>query len=377
MTAARRIPVRHAGGVYDVVIEPGLLARAGAMVAEVAPAATALLAVDDRVADSHGAVVVRSLDEAGYRTIRARMVAAESRKTLATVQALYGAMLAGDPPLDRDSPVVAMGGGIVGDTAGFAAATFLRGLPLVHVPTTLLAMVDASIGGKTGVNLDLPGGGLGKNLVGAFWPPRVVLADPRVLETLDERDLRCGLAECVKHALVADAALLDEIEASAGAIGRLDADALVGLIDRCARIKVSIVEADEREAGSRALLNLGHTFAHAIEAQPGLDVRHGEAVSIGLAAAAYCAVETGRLDAAGRDRVTAVLEALGLPVSLPATLAVDDLVRAMRYDKKSAAGRVRLVLPRGLGAAEIVADAPPRLVEDAWRHVGAAVAGGA
>jgi 3-dehydroquinate synthase len=278
---------------------------------------------------------------------------------------------AGAAGLERGSPVVALGGGIVGDTAGFAAATFMRGVPLVQVPTTLLAMVDAAIGGKTGVNYGLPGDGLGKNMIGAFWQPRAVVVDPLVLETLDPRDFRCGLAECIKHALIADASLLGFLAERAAAIRRLDTDALVTLIERCARIKVEIVQQDERETGRRALLNLGHTFAHALEARKHTDLRHGEAVAIGLVAAARCAVRTGRLSAADEQRIGSVLEAFDLPLRMPTPIGVSELVATMRYDKKVAAGRLRLVLPAGLGAAEITDDVPADAVSAAWAHVGA------
>jgi 3-dehydroquinate synthase len=376
VTAARVIHVRLGIAPHDIRVEPGLLRRLGALVADVAPNPTALLAVDEKIAGDHGAVALESLREAGFEAAVAPLVARESLKTLDTVEALYEAMLTGAADaaagLDRGSPVVALGGGIVGDTAGFAAATFMRGLPLVQVPTTLLAMVDAAIGGKTGVNVPLPGGGLGKNMVGAIWQPRVVLVDPLVLSTLDPRDLRCGLAECIKHALIADASLLGFLAERAAAIQRLDAETLVALIERCARIKVQIVEQDEREEGPRALLNLGHTFAHALEAQEHLGLRHGEAVAIGLVAAAHCAARTGRLDVGDEKRVADALDIFGLPLRISAPVDVDELTRAMRYDKKVAAGRLRLVLPTGIGAAEITDDVPADVVRAAWKHVGAA-----
>jgi 3-dehydroquinate synthase len=373
MTAARHVRVNLAGASYDITVEPGLLARVGRLVAGVAPAPGALLAVDDKIAGDHGAAARDSLRSAGFDVVVATLRAREALKTLDTVRGLYDAMLAGDEgaSLDRDSPVVAVGGGIVGDTAGFAAATFMRGLPLVQVPTTLLAMVDAAIGGKTGVNVPLPAGGLGKNLVGAFWQPRAVLTDPLVLRTLDPRDLRCGLAECVKHALIADASLLEYLEQHAAAIERLDPETMSAFIERSVRIKVGIVEQDEREQGVRALLNLGHTFAHALEAQEEPDLRHGEAVAVGIVAAARCAVRTGRLETGEEARIAGVLEALGLPRQMSAPAPVDDLLRAMRYDKKVAARRLRLVLPRGIGSAEITDDVPADVVREAWGHVGA------
>jgi 3-dehydroquinate synthase len=374
MTTARVIPVRLEAAAYDITIQNGSLAGLGRCVRDVAPSDRVLVAVDERIADDHGAVALASLQQAGFTPTVVRLQASEKRKTLETVRSLYEAMLGGGNAggrLERADPVVALGGGIVGDVAGFAAATYLRGVPLVHVPTTLLAMVDASIGGKTGVNVALPGDGLGKNMIGAFWQPRAVLADPRVLATLDPRDFRCGLAECVKHAMIADASLLDEIVDNAAALRDLDGAQVTVLIERCARIKVDIVEADEREAAGRALLNLGHTFAHALESRSELDLRHGEAVAIGLAAAAECAVRTGRLDETTRQRIDRALTALELPQRVPGPVNLDDVMRAMHYDKKVAAGRMRLVLPVGLGAAEVTDDVPPDVVTAAWARVGA------
>ncbi len=366
------VHVELAAAAYDVTIEPGVLARLGAIVAGVAPDATAVLAVDEAIDATHGESARVSLREAGYATMTVRLIADESHKTLAAVRTLYESMLAGEDGIDRGSPVVALGGGIVGDTAGFAAATFMRGLPLVQVPTTLLAMVDAAIGGKTGVNFELPGGGLGKNMIGAFWQPRAVVADPQVLSTLEPRDFRCGLAECVKYGMIADAGLLDFLEEHAPAIIALDPETLGTLIDRCVRIKAAIVREDERETGRRALLNLGHTFAHAIETQTQLGLRHGEAVSIGLVAAAACAVATGRLDEPAVRRMAGLLERFGLPLRLPAGVEVGSLNRAMRYDKKAIHGRLRLVVPNGPGSAEITDDVPPQVIGDAWSAVGAA-----
>jgi 3-dehydroquinate synthase len=373
VTAARVVHVGLAGAPHDITIEPGLLERLGALVADVAASPKAVLAVDARVALDHGQVAVGSLTEAGYSMGIVRLVAEESQKSLDAVRAAYDAMLRAK--LDRSSPVVALGGGIVGDTAGFAAATFMRGLPLVQVPTTLLAMVDAAIGGKTGVNVPLPEGGLGKNMVGAIWQPRAVLVDPLVLRTLEPRELRCGLAECIKHAVISDASLLGWLTERAAAIKGLEPETLVTLIERCARIKVEIVEADEREraqVGGRGLLNLGHTFAHALESRLDLDLRHGEAVAIGLVAAAHCAACTGRLDAGDERSIAEALDVFGLPLRVPAPVDVADLTRAMRYDKKVIAGRQRLVLPTGLGAAEITDDVPAEVVRAAWAHVGAA-----
>jgi 3-dehydroquinate synthase len=369
MSRRRVITVPTRDGGYEVVIEPGLLPRVGAGVAEAAPDSLALLAVDERIADEHGRVVRESMEAAGFETATVALLANEHAKTLDVVAALYRRML--EHGLERSSPLVAVGGGIVGDTAGFAAATYLRGIPFVNVPTTLLAMVDAAIGGKTAVNFPLPAGGLGKNLIGAFWQPRAVLVDPECLRTLSKRDLRCGLAECVKSAVIADPALLEFLHEEAERLDALESDALLELIERSVRIKAAVVASDEREAGERARLNLGHTFAHALEAQPDVDVRHGEAVSIGLVAAAHCAGRVGRLDAEGAGRITATLERLQLPVELPRPVDLELLMEAMRYDKKKRAGRMLLVVPVGLGDVEITDDVPEDVVRDAWVAVGA------
>jgi 3-dehydroquinate synthase len=355
---------------YDVRIEAGALETLGAFVSSLAPHARACLVVDARIADAHGARAEASLRDAGYDPIVHPIEADEREKRLATVERLYAVMLAAR--LERRSPVVAVGGGIVGDVAGFAAATYLRGVPLVQVPTTLLAMVDASVGGKTGVNFPLPGGDLGKNLVGAFWQPVGVLADPRVLATLDRRDLRCGLAECIKHAVIADATLLDRIEAAADAIEALDEAVLEEIIARCVQIKATIVAADEREAGIRALLNLGHTFGHAVEPIKEQDLRHGEAVAVGMCAAARCAAATGRLAEADAERIERVIARVGLPTALRQAAPVERLVTAMGFDKKVSGDRLRLVLPTSIGAAETVDDVDRSVIERAWQAVGAA-----
>ncbi len=368
---ATRIPVNVPGSVYDVIIDRGLLGQLGPLVHEVAPSRSALLVVDKTIASTHGRAALTSLQGAGVEPIVVELVAEESQKTIETAQQVYGAMLGAG--LDRSSPVIALGGGIIGDTAGFVAATYMRGVPLIQVPTTLLAMVDAAIGGKTGVNFPLPGGGLGKNMVGAFWQPKAVVVDPQVLSTLNARDFRCGLAECVKGALIADASLLQFLSTEASRILALDQDVLRTLIERCVRIKAEIVAADERESGRRALLNLGHTFAHAIESISELKVRHGEAVSIGLMAAAHCAVKTGRLTADQHNHIEQVLTTFGLPIRLPSPVDEQRLLAAMRHDKKATQGRTQLILPTGVGGAELVGDVPVEVVAAGWAGVGASV----
>lgn len=354
---------------YTISIEPGVLARLGELSQQAAPHTRALLAVDSAIAESHGRIAEQSLREAGYDVATIPLIASETHKTLQTVQRIYNVMLA--QRMERSSPVIALGGGVVGDVAGFAAATYLRGVPVVQVPTTLLAMVDAAIGGKTGVNTPLPEGGLGKNLIGAFWQPRAVICDPQVLRTLDVRHLRCGLAECIKHGMIGDAGLLIAIEQDAGKLLAHDLDALTSLIIRSAAVKVAIVQEDERESGRRALLNLGHTFAHAIEPIAELDLHHGEAVAIGLCAAAKTASLVGSCDESYVQRVQRIVSAVGLPCRIEKSMPTAQLMHAMMYDKKVIDGKLRLIIPVKPGEAQIIENVAREVVEQAWRHVGA------
>ena len=354
---------------YRIHVGAGALADLGTITADVAPSARAFVVVDRNVEATHGAAAVTALRAASIEPTVAVIDAMESAKSLETVRTLYDAMLA--ERFERRTPVIAVGGGITGDVAGFVAATYLRGVPVIQVPTTLLAMVDASIGGKTGVNVELPGRGvLGKNLIGAFWQPAAILADPATLATLDDRQLRNGLAESIKHAVIADAALLTELQRGSAAYLARDADALTALIHRSASIKVAVVEADEREAGGRAALNLGHTFAHAIEPRPELGLHHGEAVAIGMCAAAAVARATGRLAADDHDAIVGAITAAGLPTELSTPVPASELIDAMGYDKKVDGGAIRLVLPTALGAVVIGQEVPRDVLEAGWRAVG-------
>jgi len=332
---------------YPVRIGPGLLAEAEAMAAAARAAGARVLTVTspgvraalpgacDRLA-AHGPLHVTSVD-------------GEGAKRADELARLWEALAAAG--LGRDGRVVALGGGVVGDLAGFAAASYLRGVACIQVPTTLLAMVDSSVGGKTGINLPQ-----GKNLVGAFAQPAAVLADTDLLRTLPPREFAAGMAEVVKYALLGDAGLLAEL----GAAGRLgwDHPALPGIVRRCVRMKAEVVAGDERETardGGRALLNLGHTFGHAIEAVAGYGAYlHGEAVAVGLCLAAALSRDLGMLAAADAAAAEAAVAAQGLPTRLRAPLAADDLLAAMRLDKKGRAGRVRFVLLRRLGEAATV-----------------------
>ncbi len=275
------------------------------------------------------------------------MAAGEGAKSLATAAHLYDAAVSAE--LERGDTILALGGGVVGDTAGFVAATYLRGVRLVPVPTTLLAMVDASVGGKTGVNLPA-----GKNLVGAFHQPALVAADPAVLATLPAEVLRDGLAEIVKAAVIGDPPLLDQLE-HAGAPPAGEAAAWAQIVGRAVRVKAAIVSDDPHEAGRRALLNLGHTFGHAFETASGYRLSHGQAVSLGLVAAAQLGARLGRADPELAGRLARILGRLGLPTRGHG-LAPEAVLRAMAVDKKRRAGRLRFVIPAAPGAAAVADD---------------------
>jgi 3-dehydroquinate synthase len=256
----------------------------------------------------------------------------------------------------RDACVIALGGGVIGDLAGFAAACWMRGIAFVQMPTTLLAMVDSSVGGKTAI--DLP---QGKNLVGAFHQPRAVIADTDTLATLPDRELRAGLAEVVKYGAIFDAGFLDWLDDHADTLLARDADALAEAILRSCRYKADVVARDETEQGERALLNFGHTFGHALETAGGYErFRHGEAVALGMVIAARLSAQLGRAPAADAQRLSDLLARFGLPVEIPAGFDPAYLLQLMRLDKKSLSGRLRLILWRHAGAAEIVSG-----VEDA------------
>ena len=344
--------VPHATGRYAVATDalaalPGYLAAAG-----VRPG-PALVVTDTTVEALHGRALAGVLGGAGFAPRVLAVAPGEGAKALGVLHGLYDAALAG--PLDRATPVFAFGGGVVGDLGGFLAATLLRGLPLVHLPTTLLAQVDSSLGGKTGVNH-----ARGKNLIGAVYAPALVLADPALLATLPPREVASGLAEAVKHALLADADLVGWFERHLGAALAAEPAALAHVVARAQRVKAAVVAEDEFERGPRALLNFGHTFAHAFEALLGYDGRltHGEAVAHGMRAALRLsaryapALPLGRLDA-----LVARLPAPPLP-----PLAPDAVLAAMQADKKRTADGLRFVLLRALGDAHVRDGVPAEAV---------------
>lgn len=341
---------------YSITIGAGAQADGTALASHVRGRHVLLLS-DSEVAPRYLAAVKQTLLAARPDLIVGEHVlaAGEASKTLAEFGRAIEALAA--LGATRDACVFALGGGVVGDLAGFAAACWMRGVDCVQLPTTLLAMVDSSVGGKTAV--DIPAG---KNLVGAFHPPRAVIADTRVLATLPPRELRAGLAEVVKYGALGDAVFFEWLQQHADALLAGEDAVLSEAIARSCRHKAAIVERDPFEKGERALLNLGHTFGHAIETEqgysaPGRDaLNHGEAVAVGMVLAAKLSTDLGLADDADRARLQALLERLGLPVAIPAGLDPQALLGRMRLDKKNVAGRLRLVLWRGMGRAEVVPD---------------------
>ncbi len=327
---------------YDIVIGRGVLGDAPALVQAACPAARYAVITDSHVAGLYGKQFVARLHDGTLHAELFEFPSGEWNKTRETWAALADQMLARQ--FGRDCAVIALGGGVVGDLAGFVAATYLRGVPYVQLPTTLLAMIDSSIGGKTGI--DVPAG---KNLLGAFHQPRLVLADLDALGTLPPLQLAAGIAEAVKHGVISDADYFQFLERERDGVTAKRPEALERLVRRSVEIKAGVVAADERETGRRAILNFGHTVAHAVEATAKFAVLHGEAVAIGMAYEARLAETIGIAEPGTATRIQQLLRRYALPLDLPQRTSVDDLVAAMRLDKKGRDGAVRFALPEAVG----------------------------
>lgn len=351
----KRIPVKSSAGSYAIVAGAGALHRAASEIAKLGQFSSVHIVSSPKVWRAVGKTVTRALRVPRREAIHL-FDDAESAKNLRTVEEISRSLSRAG--VDRKSLVVAVGGGVVGDVAGFAAASYLRGIDVVHIPTTLIAQVDSSIGGKTGVNLPE-----GKNLVGAFYPPKLVLTDPQLLATLPGREFRGGLAEVVKHAVIADAAMFALLERDWEKVLRRDRQLLDELIPRNAQIKARVVSRDEREAGLREILNFGHTFAHALESVTHYRrYRHGEAVAWGMTAAAFLGHELGVARADDVSRIVSLIRRMGqLPPWPRVSPAV--LIRAMRSDKKTRGGKLRFVLSARIGEARSYDEVPLRVVE--------------
>lgn len=328
---------------YVIAIGRRVIEQVGAIVAGVRKPTTAAIVSNPVVARLYGSAVIDSLNSAGIRAETVVIPAGERFKTLKTVEKIYNCLL--DMGMDRGGAVVALGGGVVGDIAGFAAATYMRGVDCYHVPTTLLAQVDSSVGGKTGV--DLP---RGKNLVGAFHQPRAVAIDIDTLRTLPARELRSGLAEVVKHAIIYDQEFYRFLDNRAARLLGRDPDSTEEAVRRSVEIKRDVVQSDERESGLRAILNYGHTIGHAIEVVSGYgSYRHGEASSIGMVAEAILAEQMGVAQRGIAEQVAAILARYRLPVRIEPGVSTGALLDAIQRDKKAMSGELRLALPAAMG----------------------------
>lgn len=327
---------------YEVLVGAGLFSSIASILSRFCPAHRYAVVTDHRVAELYAVRLSRMLHGAGYRTDVFAFTSGEEQKTRETWALVSDAML--EAGCGRDTALLAFGGGVPGDLGGFVAATYMRGLPFVQVPTSLLAMIDASVGGKTGV--DTPAG---KNLVGAFHQPHCVVIDPELLQTLPEAHLRAGLAEAVKHGAIADAEYLQWIDESAESLLAGDPQALARLIVRSVEIKAEIVARDEKESGPRKLLNFGHTIAHAVEAVSGYAMLHGEAVAVGMVEEARIGERSGVTVTGTAARLRKLLTRLGLPTSLPIGYGADEVVGWTRTDKKARNGRVEYALIQDIG----------------------------
>lgn len=342
------ITVSHPNGSYPIFLGEDILTDAGKFLQKAGFGGACAVVTNPTVGEIYAETALESLRANGFQPTLCQIPDGEEYKTLDTVADLYRQFL--DAGLERKNPVISLGGGVTGDITGFAAATYLRGVPFVQIPTSLLAMVDASVGGKTGV--DLP---QGKNLAGAFKQPELVIIDAAALNTLPTVEFRSGLAEVVKHGIIASPTLFNALNTGNFTLPWMLAEAV--------KVKTAVVQEDPFEQGRRAVLNLGHTFGHAFELLSDFQLRHGEGVAMGLACAARLSVELGHASADTADAIIALLQRLDLPVNHPA-YPVDAVWQAMGADKKKKAGKLRFVLPRSVGDVDIFADVPESAVKD-------------
>jgi 3-dehydroquinate synthase len=353
----RIVKVPLGGRSYEIKIGSGVLAQVGHECARLKLSPKCVIISDRHVAPRYGNKVRKALTKAGFAAALVTIPAGETAKSLKTLAACYDQLAA--QRLERKSFIVALGGGVVGDLAGFLAATYLRGLPFVQVPTTLLAQVDSSVGGKVGLNL-----AAGKNLVGAFHQPRLVLCDLDTLASLPMREYRAGLAEVIKYGIIYDAGLFRRLERDLPKLLRRDPSTLVAVVARCCEIKAEIVRQDERESGLRAILNFGHTIGHALEATSHYGkYLHGEAIAIGQVAAAKLSTQLQGLPTQDALRIQQLFQRAGLPTQVQLIAPQQSkLLEAMRLDKKVSGGEVKFVLARKIGAVESGCSVPPRLI---------------
>ncbi|OPX84764.1 MAG: 3-dehydroquinate synthase [Pelotomaculum sp. PtaB.Bin104] len=343
---------------YNICIGAGILPDLGRLLKNLLVGKRVLVITNPNVRRLYGEIVENSLADAGHIVVVGEMGDGEQFKTMATAERLYD--LAYESGLDRHSPVVALGGGVVGDTAGYVAATYLRGIPLIQVPTTLLAQVDSGVGGKVAVNHPR-----GKNIIGVFYQPRLVLADVSLLKTLPQRELRSGLAEVIKYGVIWSEEFFGWLEENLEMLLAGDASSLIHVVRESCRIKAKVVEADETEGGLRAILNFGHTVGHAVEALTGYKkYTHGEAVGIGMVVAARLARSLGLLGVSELARIEGLVCRAGLPHQLPDYLSTKEIVESLSHDKKVVGGKLTFVLPGQIGKVEIRRDLSKEILFD-------------
>jgi len=358
----RTVPVAGEGfRAYDVLVGEGLLARAGELIAPLLPRKRCAIVTDDTVGGLHGPALIAALERAGVTSTVISIPPGEESKSFDRLADLCDRLLALD--LDRGDQIVAFGGGVVGDLAGFAAAIYKRGVDFIQIPTTLLAQVDSSVGGKTAIDTVR-----GKNLIGAFHQPRLVLCDLGVLETLPERELRAGYAEVVKYGLLGDADFFDRLETDGAKVLARDPEAVGWAVAHCVHMKAGIVSEDARDHGRRNLLNLGHTFGHAVEAESGFTLLHGEAVALGCTLAFRFSAREGLCAAEDAERVAHLFDQAQLPTRLYATpgapFKAEALLAHMRQDKKAEGGSLVLILANRIGDAFAAKGVDPGAVRD-------------
>ncbi len=352
MKSGKIVHIRLGEFSYTIHIDGGNLSQLGALMREQGYAQRTAIVTHPSLRERFGNVVAESLEDAGFESIFVELPEGESTKSLEWAARVYDPLF--QHRLDRKSALIALGGGVIGDLTGFVAATYMRGISFVQIPTTTLAQVDASVGGKTAVNHPR-----GKNLIGVFHQPGFVLIDVATLDTLPIRDFKAGLVEIIKHGVIMDEPLFTQIESSVDRILQRDPEILVELIAQSCRDKAYIVEQDEREAGVRALLNYGHTFGHALENLTDYDTyRHGEAVAVGMVCASQLAVQRGLMTVDDKRRQQILLEQFGLPTHFP-DLDDDEILQAMYLDKKTQHGQLRFIVAERIGKATILENVAP------------------
>ena len=352
------IPVKLPQTDYKIAIAPNSLSQLGQFLQELSLGKKILILSNPEIFAFYGDIVLNSLQSAGFQVFIHLIPPGESYKNLESIAKVYDTAF--EHRLERSSTIVALGGGVIGDMAGFAAATWLRGINFVQVPTSLLAMVDASIGGKTGVNHPL-----GKNLIGAFYQPRLVYIDPIVLKTLPVREFRAGMAEVIKYGIIWDPDLFEKLELAdkLDNLVEFDQNLLQIILQRSCQAKVDVVSQDEKESGLRAILNYGHTIGHAIESLTGYrEINHGEAVGIGMIAAGKIATELGLWAGSEAERQDKLIQRTGLLTHIPSNIPTERIIEALQSDKKVKAGKVRFVLPTKIGAVKITDQVPTEVI---------------